>query len=516
MKDDSYILAVDVGTQSVRAIVFNRTGDQIASARKISKPYYSLRPAWAEVPAEQFWDDTCCVVKEVVAKLGDSISRVKAMTITANRDNIIPLDDNNKPLRDWLTWIDTRRTPEIIPLLRRSLKGVDKLIYLAKRPFFDLVAPRSKFNWIRIHEPDIHAKAKIYVTITGFLTHRLCGVFHDSLGMQVGYMPYEAKRQDWYKIPAVYKILGVRRDQLVDIFPPGSKLGEITQEASEKTSLPVGLPLIAAAGDKMCETLGSGVFSPKQATISYGTMATIGTTITRYVDDSKLKFYTFPSCIPDAWNPEYNIYRGYWLITWFCKQYAKEQGMPEFLNEMNELAAGVPPGSNGLFVFPFWTAQPGLYPYGKGMVAGWIDRHSIVDLYRAFLESIAYALREGLEIMEKKCKTNVEKLYIVGGGSKSDVAMQLTADIFNLPATRLGHAEVCAAEAAINAGLWAGFYKDFEDGVACMMREDRTFHPIPENVKIYDRIYRDIYKKVYGKNKKLFEELGHLAHFKPD
>ena len=109
-----------------------------------------------------------------------------------------------------------------------------------------------------------------------------------------------------------------------------------------------GLPLIAAAGDKMCETLGSGVFSPKQATVSYGTMATIGTTITRYVEDSKLKFYTFASCIPDAWNPEYNIYRGYWLITWFCNQYSKEQGMPEFLNEMNELAADVPPGSNGL------------------------------------------------------------------------------------------------------------------------------------------------------------------------
>ncbi len=514
--NDPYILAVDVGTQSVRAIVFNRAGDQIASVRKISEPYYSLQPGWAEVPAEQFWDDTCQVVREVVVKLGDDISRVKAMTITANRDNIIPLDENDQPLRDWLTWIDTRRTPEIIPILRRTLKGVDKLIYLLKRSFFDMVAPRSKFNWIRIHEPEIHAKAKIYLTITGFLTHRLCGVFRDSLAMQVGYMPYEAKRQDWFKIPAVYKILGVRRDQLVDIVPPGCKLGEITEEASEKTLLPAGLPLIASAGDKMCETLGSGVFSPHQATISYGTMATIGTTITRYVEDSKLKFYTFASCIPDAWNPEYNIYRGYWLITWFCNQYSKEKGMPEFLNEMNELAADVPPGSNGLFVFPFWTVQPGLYPHGKGMIAGWIDRHSVADLYRAFLESIAYALREGLEIMEKKCKTSVEKLYVVGGGSKSDVAMQLTADIFNLPATRLEHTEVCAAGAAINAGIWAGIYKDYEDGVASIKREDKTFYPIPQNVEIYDRIYHDIYKKVYAKNKELFKELGALAHFKSE
>jgi len=151
--NDPYILAVDVGTQSVRAIVFNREGDQIVSARKISEPYYSLQPGWAEIPAEQFWDDSCQVIREVVEKLGDGIVQVKAMTITANRDNILPLDENNQPLRDWLTWIDTRRTPEIIPILRRTLKGADKLIYTVKRSFFDMVAPRSKFNWIRIHEP---------------------------------------------------------------------------------------------------------------------------------------------------------------------------------------------------------------------------------------------------------------------------------------------------------------------------------------------------------------------------
>lgn len=514
--DEAYILTVDVGTQSVRAIVFNRAGDQIASARTISQPYYSRRTGWAEVPAEQFWEDTCQVLHEVVAALGDQISRVKAVTITANRDNIIPLDEHNKPLRDWITWVDTRRAPEIIPILRRTLKGADKVVYTVKKAFFEMVAERSKFNWIRLHEPDIYARAKIYLTITGYLTLRLCGILHDSLGMQIGYIPFEAKRLDWYRIPAVFKILGVRRDQLPEIFPPGSKLGEITQEASEKTSLPAGLPLIAAAGDKMCETLGSGVFSPKQATISYGTMATIGTTIMRYVEDSKLKFYTFPSCIPGAWNPEYNIYRGYWLITWFCRQYSKEQGMPEFLNRMNELAREVPPGSNGLFVFPFWTIQPGLYPHGKGMVAGWMDRHTEADLYRAFLESIAYALREGLEIIERKCKTRIEKLFIVGGGSKSDAAMQLTADIFNLPAVRLDHDEVCAAGAAIIAGIWAGLYKDHEEGVRSMVKENKIFYPIPENVEVYERLYREVYKKIYEKNKEMFKELERFSRFKPD
>jgi sugar (pentulose or hexulose) kinase len=494
------ILTVDVGTQSVRAIVFDQTGEQIASARVISKPYYSLQAGWAEVPAEQFWEDTRTVLRQVTEDLGDKVSNLAAITITANRDNILPLDKDKKPIRDWIVWMDTRRTPEAAERLKYDLKGGGRLIYLLKKDFLDMFAVRSKFNWFKYHEPETYENAKIYLSITGYLTYKLCGIFRDSYGMQVGYLPYDAKRMEWYNLPVIYDILGVRRDQLPELCAPGEQIGELTEKAAEECGLPAGLPLIASAGDKMCETLGSGVFSPKQATISYGTMATLGTTVTRYIEDPKLKFYTFPSCIPNAWNPEYNIYRGYWLVTWFCRQYAKESGFPEFLNHMNKEAEKIPPGSNGLFVFPFWTIQPGLYPHGKGMIVGWMDHHGPAHLYRAILESIAYALREGLELIERKSKTRIEKIFVVGGGSKSDVAMQLTADIFNIPCVRLSTSEVCAIGAAITAGVWAKMFFSFEEGVKQMVKEEQTFYPIPENVEAYNHIFDNVYKKIYNKN----------------
>ncbi|HHX30853.1 MAG TPA: carbohydrate kinase, partial [Clostridiaceae bacterium] len=325
--------------------------------------------------------------------------------------------------------------------------------------------------------------------------------------MQVGYVPYQAKRQDWYRIKAVFKFLGVRRDQLPDLVAPGEEIGRITEEGARDTGLPVGLPVIASAGDKQCETLGGGVFDPSQAVISYGTMATLGTTSMRHIEDKKLKFYTFASCIPDAWNPEYSIYRGYWLVTWFLEQYAKESGMPEFLQRMNQEVLDIPPGSNGLFVFPFWTIHPGLYPHGKGMITGFTDQHGEADLYRAILESIAYALREGLELIEKKSGTRVSKLTVVGGGSQSDAAMQLTADIFNLPSVRLQAREISAIGAAINAGVWAGFFDNYEEGVKAMVKEEQTFWPRAENVKVYEHLYREIYKKIYRQNQELFKKL---------
>ncbi len=507
MDRDQYILAVDVGTQSVRALVFDREGRQQAGARKISEPYYSVQPGWAEVPADQFWEDSCQVIRQVVEELGDRIGDVKAVAITANRDNILPLDDNDQPLRDWITWVDTRRAPEAKEALKKELKGLDLAVYLADYAFFSMVAYRSKFNWLKYNEPEIYQRAKRYVSLTGYLNLKLCGVFRDARGMQVGYVPYQAKRQDWYKIKAVFKFLGVRRDQLPDLVAPGEEIGRITQAGHEASGLPVGLPVIASAGDKQCETLGGGVFDPSQAVISYGTMATLGTTIMRHIEDKKLKFYTFASCIPDAWNPEYSIYRGYWLVSWFCRQYAREQGMPEFLKRMNEEVEAVPPGSNGLFVFPFWTIHPGLYPHGKGMIAGWMDHHREVDLYRAILESIAYALREGLEIIEAKSRTRVGKLTVVGGGSQSDAAMQLTADIFNLPAVRLADKEVSAMGAAINAGVWAGFYPSYQEGVKALVREEKTFWPDQDRVATYERLYQEVYKKVYRRNEDLFKTL---------
>lgn len=507
MAGDQYLLAVDVGTQSVRAIVFDREGGRVASARKISKPYYSLQAGWAEVPAQQFFEDSCQVIREVVQELGDRIGGLKAVAFTANRDNIMPLDEDDQPIRDWITWVDTRRSPEAKEALKKELRGFDLAVYLADYAFFSMIAYRSKFNWLKYNEPETYQRAKRYVSLTGYLNLRLCGVFRDARGMQVGYVPYQAKRQDWYRIKAVFKFLGVRRDQLPDLVAPGEEIGRISQEGHEASGLPVGLPVIASAGDKQCETLGGGVFDPSQAVVSYGTMATLGTTSLKHIEDKKLKFYTFASCIPDAWNPEYSIYRGYWLVTWFCQLYAKESGMPEFLKRMNQEVLSIPPGSNGLFVFPFWTIHPGLYPHGKGMIAGWMDHHGEADLYRAILESIAYALREGLEVIEGKSGTRVKKLTVVGGGSQSDAAMQLTADIFNLPAVRLKDKEISAIGAAINAGVWAGFFDSYEEGVKALVREEKTFWPKPADVAVYEHLYQEVYKKVYKRNESLFKTL---------
>ncbi len=183
----------------------------------------------------------------------------------------------------------------------------------------------------------------------------------------------------------------------------GRRLGAITAAAAEVTGIPAGLPLIAAAGDKACEVLGSGALDPHVGAISLGTTATFNTTHRRYVEVIPL-VPPYPAAVPGAYSLEVQVYRGYWMIEWFKREFgaaevarARELGV-DAETLFDELVAATPPGSMGLILQPYWS--PGVRipgPEAKGAVIGWGDVHTRAHLYRAILEGLAYALREGAE-----------------------------------------------------------------------------------------------------------------------
>ena len=143
----------------------------------------------------------------------------------------------------------------------------------------------AEVNWIRRHEPEVWARTAGYLFVSGFLTRRLVGRAVDSVGSQVGYVPFDYKRLRW-SAPGDWKwqVAPIDPAMLPELIPPGGRLGQITAAAAEATGIPVGLPLIAAAADKACEVLGAGVIEPWIGALSYGTTATLNTTQRRYVE----------------------------------------------------------------------------------------------------------------------------------------------------------------------------------------------------------------------------------------
>ncbi len=512
------LLSLDNGTQSVRALVFDLRGNLVARSRVPITPYVSPRPGWAEQDPEYYWTSVAEACRGLWAQ-GVKPESLAGVAVTTQRATVVNVGADGKALRPAIVWLDQRRTDGQRPIgglwgLAFRLTGMSETI-----GYFQAEAEAC---WIARHEPEIWARTHKYLLLSGWLTYKLTGRFVDSIGCQVGYIPFDYKGLRWApSFDWKWRAVPVRPEQLPDLVPPGGRLGEVMSEAADATGLPPGLPVVAAAADKACEVLGSGALEPHVGCLSYGTTATINTTHRRYVEPFPL-LPPYPSAVPGAYNLEVQVYRGYWMVSWFKQEFghheseaARARGLePEAL--FDELVASVPPGAMGLVLQPYWS--PGLKvpgPEAKGAVIGFGDVHTRAHLYRAILEGLAYALREGKERSERRGGVPITELRVAGGGSQSEAAMQITADVFGLPATRPHVYEASGLGAAIDAAVGLGRHPSLAAAVSEMTRKGRTFEPRPETARVYDQLYRRVYRQMYARLKPLYEEIREITGYPP-
>ncbi|MBU6349089.1 MAG: FGGY-family carbohydrate kinase [Chloroflexi bacterium] len=507
------LLAIDHGTQSVRALLFDLQGMLVAKTQVPIEAYFSRQPGWAEQNPEYFWSSLCAACQGVWTQADRE--RVAGVALTAQRATVINVDGAGRPLRPAILWLDQRRTLGQPPV--GGLWGMAfKLAGLSETIAY--IQAEAECNWIRTHEPAIWAQTHKYLLLSGYLTFKLTGHFVDSVGCQVGYLPFDYKTQRWAASwDWKWRVAPIDPACLPELIAPAQPLGTVSAAAAAATGIPAGLPLIAAAADKACEVLGAGAFDPQIGCLSYGTTATITTTSSRYLEALPL-IPPFPAAQPGAYNLEVQIYRGFWMVSWFKQEFgqrevqeAEASGIaPERL--LDKLVAGVPPGCDGLMLQPYWS--PGIRvpgPEARGAVIGFTDIHTRAHLYRAILEGLAYGLREGMERLEKRTGTPIRELRVAGGGSQSDAAMQLTADIFGLPAIRPHLYETSGLGAAIDAAVGLQLYPDFAAATAAMTRSGRRFDPDPRTRRLYDQLYRRIYLRLYDRLRPLYEELQQLS-----
>ena len=509
------LLAIDCGTQSIRALIFNPAGDLLAKSRVPVEPYYSTAPGLAEQRPQIFWEALCQACRALWKQGSVDKSSIAAVSLTTQRSTVVNLDKNGEPLRPAIVWLDQRKAQEI-PALKGFWNTLFKLA--GATATVEYLQRECEANWIVCNQPDIWEKTYKYLYLSGYLTYQLTNCFVDSVGSQVGYMPFDYKTQTWAaKSHWYWQALAIQREKLPDLIRVGQPLGEISSHAAEDTGIPQGLPLIAAAADKACEVLGAGSLEPNVACLSYGTTATINTTHQKYHEIIPL-IPPYPAAVPDLYNLELQIYRGYWMVSWFKQEFGlREQRMADESGAepedfFDDLVNDVPPGSEGLVLQPYWS--PGLRhpgPEARGAIIGFNDVHTRAHMYRAILEGLAYALREGKERTEKRTGVVIDQIRIAGGGSQSDSAMQLTADIFGLPVSRPHLYEASGLGAAINAAVGVGIYQDYASALKAMTRLGETFMPDHATYQVYDQLYHEIYLKMYGRLQPFYKSMQSIT-----
>lgn len=504
------VLTFDIGTQSMRGMFVDKKGNILEFEQiKYENPYFSKYPGWAEQKPNFYFDVLCQISKTLAQKYPDRMKEVLAVSITTIRDSVLCLDKDKKPLRDIILWLDKRECENKLKI------PWHKKIIFKLAGMLDVVCMQYKqsvCNYIMEKEPEIWEKTDKYVMLSTYMNYLLTGKLVDSYTNQIGHVPYDYENNCWVKGKSLTRFLfDVPYKKLCDLVDPGEVIGTISREVSEKTMIPEGIEFIVSGSDKACETLGLSVITKDKAAISLGTTATLHFMTPKFFEPIKYA-PAYPAVMKGYYNTEAQIYRGYWMITWFKKEFAAKECMqakdlgisPEYL--LNKYLASVPPGSDGLILQPYWT--PGIAnPNSRGSIIGFSDIHTRIHIYRAIIEGIDFSLYDSLLTMQRKGKQKIKEIYVAGGGSQSNEICQITANIFGLPIKRIQTHEVAGLGSSIVTFVSKGIYKSYEEAVANMVREKDVFEPNMKEHVIYEKIYKEIYCKVNSKLEPLYTKI---------
>ncbi|MEG2456966.1 MAG: FGGY-family carbohydrate kinase, partial [Clostridia bacterium] len=465
MKYGPLALSYDYGTQSVRAILFDKQGEIRGKVKlEFKQPYISDKPGYAEQSPEFYWGQFCRVTNRLKEDVGELWNDIVTMSITTFRDTVTCLDKDMKPLRPFILYLDQRRVENPKDYIPSSKRAIFKMVNMFETASAQFAACFG--NWISINEPEIWAKTEKLVSLSTYIHYRLLDELIDSVANQVGHLPFNYKKKVWLgENDLTACIFGkVTADKMVQkLIKPCEVMGHISKAKSLEVGLPEGLCVIASGADKACETLAVGCVGNDIAAISMGTAASVEITTDKYVEPQPF-MPAYPSIYNDKFNPEIMVFRGYWMISWFKNEFAlrevqqaKELGCsPEQL--LDARLSEVPAGCEGLVLQPYWSPGANI-PEAKGAIIGFSDCHTRVHIYRAIIEGIGFALLEGLKNMERRAGYNIKRIAVSGGGSNSEQVCQITADLSGKIVQKVQTYETSALGAAMAAFTGVGEYK---------------------------------------------------------
>ena len=469
-----YLMGIDEGSQSAKITIFDMEGNIVCEGKSPLKPYNLPKPGYVEHPDDDWWDAICKASKNCMAKFEGDPKDIVGIGLCTIRCCRAYLKEDGTLAQPALSWMDIR-----------------------------LSQPYTHEN------PDV----KYIVASSGYITHRLTGEKKDTIANYEYGWPVDVDNWKWSDDPEAYKATGMPREMLFDLVMPGDVLGYVTEEAAQATGLPVGTPVVATSNDKAVEGLGTGCMGDSTVCISLGTYTSA---MMEGKENLKGTSYAWPkfSCMPNKYLYDSNgIRRGMWTVSWYRdilgEGYAKlaaEQGMsPE--EALGKEAEQVPVGSDGLMTVLNWLANVDAR-YQKGIMIGFDGRHTRGHIYRSILEAVAMTMKGHVTDMCNEVNAKMDKLIITGGGSNSDLFMQIFADVFDIPVVRNEVNGAAGLGSAICAAVAAGVYDSFEDAVAHMVRIKDTFTPVPENVEVYKKmipVYSEITKYTDPVLKKSYE-----------
>jgi autoinducer 2 (AI-2) kinase len=503
-----YLLAIDAGTGSCRALLFTEKGEQVAvSQREWTHHEPPGVPGGQDFDVETNWRLISACISGALAAAGASGGDVAAVAATSMREGIVLYDVQGTEI--WACPnVDSRAAAEAEDLIR---EGNAERIFEEAGDWVSITSP-ARLRWIARHRPGLFGRIHSLGLLSDWIVYRLSGVqvTEPSCGSSSGM--FSLARRTWSE--RIAEICGISPAVLPEVVDPGTVVGAVTAEAAEQTGLRAGTPVVAGGADTQLGLLGAGVRAG-EFTVLAGTFWQNTMLVPTPLIDPEIRLRTLCHVAPGEWMLEgIGFYCGMamrWFRDAFCDgeaAAARDRGVDPYV-VMEEGAAQIPPGSNGVFAILSnlmnarrWVhASPSFIGFDLGDPAG-SGRAACV---RAIEEAAAYVVRGHLGIIAELTGTRVTELTFSGGAAKGRLWPQVIADVLGLPAHVPAVTESSALGAALCAGRGAGIYSSLTELEPALRQRAATFEPRPAAVAMYDDRY-DRWRKIYPRMLELSED----------
>lgn len=502
MTRDQYLLALDAGTGSIRAVLFDTDGrERAVSAREWEHRTDPRFPGSMDFDWTHNWELTVSCIRGVLQKSGIEAAQIAGISTTCMREGILLYDRDGHEI--WACAnVDSRAGDEVAQLVSRD-PALEKELYAISGEAYALGA-LPRLLWVKNKMPEIYEKTARLGMFNDWLIYRLTGV-----------MPVEPSNASTTGIfdlsrrcfaPQIAEKVGIRGDIFPQVLECGTKAAQVSEQAAAETGLAAGTPVVVGGGDSQLGCIGVGVTKPGQAAIFGGSFWQYEFNTGNAKTDPECRVRVNCHAVPDVWQYEALAFQPGLVMRWyrdgFCqreKEIAEKTG-EDVYDLMNREAEKIPAGANGMMCtfsdvmnFTCWKhASPTFTNFSLDPA-----RHNRYTFYRAILENAALVTRGHVELVHEATGNKPTEVVFAGGASKSPLWCQILADVLNLPVTVPVVREATALGAAILAGVGVGVYADLEDGVRRCVRMDRTFTPIAENTRVYDELY-PVWREVYA------------------
>lgn len=484
------ILVIDVGTSSMRGILYSQEGKELTISQKKYNVMY-LKSGWVEQNPSD-WEYTIYdILKDIVRESKLNNWEIGAISLTSQRSSVIPVDHMIKPIGNAIMWQD-KRTNYICEKLAAKNDMVFNLSGARVNPVFSA----SKMTWIRENNPELYSRVYKFMVVPDYLIYLLTGEICTDYTYGSRSLLMNIRSKEWDE--ELLSLFNVEKDKLCKLIEPGSICGNITKYISDITGLSEGIPVITAGGDQQCGAVGQGVVKEGSLSVTVGTGGFLIAASDKVPKELKQDVICNVSAIKNQYVLESSILTCCSAFDWFCNTFYDEWNYEKVNSDIEKS----PIGANNCVVIPYFQGRstPDWNNEAKGTFSNITLNTSRYDMLRGLLEGICYEIDNGIKVM--KSYVNVSEIYINGGLTNSEPFNKMQVNVYDTKLIRRGKDDATARGALMIAATTLGIYKGIEEAFdnIGVCDDTKIYIQNPQYVQAYKKHRNQmnvLYKKIY-------------------